>query len=126
MTNDGVLIHYGTPRHSGRYPWGSGQDPEQHSRSLLSYVDTMKRQGLSEAQIAEGLGIKTGQLRAQKTIAKNTKKAADTAQAQRLQAKGMSNVAIGQRMGINESSVRNLLSASAADKKDILTRQQTC
>lgn len=20
-----ILMHYGTPRHSGRYPWGSGK-----------------------------------------------------------------------------------------------------
>jgi hypothetical protein len=25
------LKHYGTPRHSGRYPWGSGEDPEQRN-----------------------------------------------------------------------------------------------
>ena len=24
------LEHYGTPRHSGRYPWGSGENPYQH------------------------------------------------------------------------------------------------
>ena len=23
------LVHYGTPRHSGRYPWGSGKEPYQ-------------------------------------------------------------------------------------------------
>lgn len=27
---DNVIIHYGTPRHSGRYPWGSGDRPRQH------------------------------------------------------------------------------------------------
>lgn len=25
----GYLVHYGTPRHSGRYPWGSGKRPKQ-------------------------------------------------------------------------------------------------
>lgn len=24
-----TIEHYGTPRHSGRYPWGSGEDPYQ-------------------------------------------------------------------------------------------------
>ena len=24
---DDELMHYGTPRHSGRYPWGSGENP---------------------------------------------------------------------------------------------------
>ena len=25
-----ILMHYGTKRHSGRYPWGSGDNPYQH------------------------------------------------------------------------------------------------
>ena len=25
------LCHYGMPRRSGRYPWGSGEEPYQHS-----------------------------------------------------------------------------------------------
>ena len=29
------LTHYGTPRHSGRYPWGSGEDPAQRNKTLL-------------------------------------------------------------------------------------------
>ena len=33
MTDD-ILVHYGTPRHSGRYPWGSGKDPYQSASSL--------------------------------------------------------------------------------------------
>lgn len=26
-----ILMHYGTPRHSGRYPWGSGENPYQRN-----------------------------------------------------------------------------------------------
>lgn len=26
------LIHYGTPRHSGRYPWGSGESNKSPSK----------------------------------------------------------------------------------------------
>lgn len=29
------LMHYGTPRHSGRYPWGSGEKPYQTERKSL-------------------------------------------------------------------------------------------
>lgn len=120
MTDEAVLIHYGTPRHSGRYPWGSGKDPEQHSRSLLSYDEELRKKGVSEADRAKGLELSTTQLRAQKTIAKNITRAADASQAQRLQAKGMSNSAIGRQMGINESSVRALLAPSEKQKKDVL------
>ncbi len=116
------IAHYGTPRHSGRYPWGSGGDPEgQHNRDFLNYVAGLKKQGLTEAEIANGLGLKsTTQLRAAKSIAKNAQKRADILLAQRLKDKGMSNVAIGERMGINESSVRSLLAPGEKDKADVL------
>ena len=29
------LMHYGMPRRSGRYPWGSGKDPYQHCTDFL-------------------------------------------------------------------------------------------
>lgn len=118
---DEYLAHYGTPRHSGRYPWGSGGDDEgQRNRNFLNYVAGLRRQGMSEADVARGLGISTTQLRAAKSIAKNAQKQADIAMAQRLKNKGMSNVAIGERMGINESSVRALLAPGEKDKADVL------
>ena len=27
LDDEKILEHYGTPRHSGRYPWGSGDNP---------------------------------------------------------------------------------------------------
>lgn len=115
------LYHYGTPRHSGRYPWGSGNDPYQSQRDFLGQVAALRGQGLTELQIAKGMGLSsTTELRAQVAIARNAKRAADAAQALRLHDKGMSNVAIGQRMGINESSVRNLLNPAAQDRNAIL------
>lgn len=38
-----ILEHYGTKRHSGRYPWGSGDNPYQHSGDFLSRVEELKR-----------------------------------------------------------------------------------
>ncbi len=29
--SDDMLMHYGVARRSGRYPWGSGDNPYQHS-----------------------------------------------------------------------------------------------
>lgn len=114
------IMHYGTPRHSGRYPWGSGQDPEQHSRSLLGHIDAMKKQGVSDSDIAKGLGMSTTQFRAERSIASNVKRKADSAQALRLHNKGLSNIAIGKQMNIRESSVRGLLNAPLSDNKNIL------
>lgn len=124
IDEDDYLAHYGTPRHSGRYPWGSGDNP-QRSQDFLSYVDNLRDQGLSETEIARGLGITTTKLRAERTIARAAKKQADIAMAQRLQSKGYSNVAIGKRMGINESSVRSLLSEGQKDKANVLEATST-
>jgi DNA-binding CsgD family transcriptional regulator len=113
------LKHYGTPRHSGRYPYGSGDDPQQRDKDFLGYVRALSESGLSEVEIATGLGITTSELRARKSIEKNQVRIQATAQAERLKAKGMSNVAIGKRMGLNESSVRALLDPSLKAKADI-------
>lgn len=110
------LAHYGVKRKSGRYPWGSGKDPHQHSGDLLSTIKDLKAKGLSETEIAKGLGMTTTQLRAQKSIAKNEKRKADVAMVARLKEKGMSNTAIGRRMGINESSVRALLDPTLKER----------
>jgi transcriptional regulator with XRE-family HTH domain len=114
------LKHFGTPRHSGRYPWGSGKDNEQRGKSFLSYVSDLHKQGVSEVDIAKGLGISTTELRSRKTAAKIEQRSSDQAFALRLKEKGYSNVAIGKRMGINESSVRALLNDSLKEKADVL------
>ena len=117
---DEELYHIGVIRRSGRYPWGSGENPFQRGGDFLASVQALKNKGLSESQIAEGLGITTTQLRAAKAIAKNAKKQADISMATRMKESGMSNVAIGEQMGINESSVRALLAPAAQDRADIL------
>lgn len=48
-----ILEHYGTKRHSGRYPWGSGDNPYQHSGDFLSRVETLKKKGMSENEILD-------------------------------------------------------------------------
>src|SRR5690606_5378430 len=122
MTDDvnEFLAHYGMPRRSGRYPWGSGKNPYQNNKNFLAYVADLHKKGMSEVEIARGLGYTVTQLRAAKSIAKHEKRKADEAQALRLKATGMSNVAIGKEMGINESSVRALLDPAMQDRADIL------
>lgn len=123
IDEDTYLKHYGILRRSGRYPWGSGGDDNaQLSRHVdfLGNVERLRSQGLSEAEIARGLGITTTQLRAKKSISVNELKQADIAIAQRLKEHGYSNVAIGERMGLNESSVRALLTPGQKDRADVL------
>jgi DNA-binding CsgD family transcriptional regulator len=114
------LAHYGILRKSGRYPWGSGGTQNSRNRRFLDEVDRLRGEGLSEAEIARGFGITTTQLRAAKSIALTQQRQEKIAQAERLKQKGYSNVAIGQRMGINESSVRALLAPGSRDKTDVL------
>lgn len=127
IKEEDYLAHYGILRRSGRYPWGSGgperlsTNPSKRNKQFLDHVAELRAAGLSEVQIAEGMGVSTTQLRAAKTIAKNEYKQAQIGQAQRLKDKGYSNVAIGQRMGLNESSVRALLAPGEKDKADVLT-----
>ena len=107
------LAHIGTPRESGRYPWGSGENPYQRHKNFLAYVDDMKKSGMKESEIVKALGLKSSsELRAMRTIAVTAKRQADIDMARKLHDKNMSNVAIGKRMGIPESSVRSLLKPS--------------
>ena len=115
------LAHYGILRRSGRYPWGSGGNTEgQDAGGFLGEIAQLRKDGMSEAQIAKGFGITTTQLRALRSIARAEQKQDMIRQAQRMKDKGMSNVAIGERMKLNESSVRALLAPGAAEKADNL------
>lgn len=120
FSEDAYLAHYGILRKSGRYPWGSGGPEYASNKSFLGYVAQLQKEGLTESQIAEGMGISTTQLRASKSIARNEERQASIIQATKLKDKGLSNVAIGERMKIPESTVRTLLEPSAKDKADIL------
>ncbi len=114
------LAHYGILRRSGRYPWGSGGDTVSRSQSFLDHVSTLRKEGLSDTKIAEGFGMTTTELRAANSIARNEIKQANISMAQRLKDRGWSNTAIGERMKLNESSVRALLAPGEKDKVDVL------
>jgi biotin operon repressor len=120
ISEDDYLMHYGILRRSGRYPWGSGGPESASNKGFLDYVAKLQDGGLTEAQIAEGLGINTTQLRAAKSIARNEERQANINMAQRLKDKGLSNTAIGERMKLPESTIRTLLAPGAKDKADIL------
>ena len=109
-----ILMHYGMPRRSGRYPWGSGDNPYQHSGDFLSRVQTLEKQGLSQKEIADTLGLTTTQLRIQKSLAKDERRADLVATAKGLRKKGYSLNEIAKEMGFaNDSSVRSLLNENS-------------
>lgn len=105
-----ILMHYGMPRRSGRYPWGSGDNPYQHSGDFLSRVEELEKSGMSQTEIAKAMGLITTQLRTQKSLAKDERRSLQVATAKGLREKGYSLNEIAERMGFaNDSSVRSLL-----------------
>lgn len=120
-----MLMHYGMPRRSGRYPWGSGDNPYQHSGDFLSRVEELKKQNFTftdengkiykgDTAIAKSMGLSTTQFRTQVSLAKDERRSANVATAKALREKGYSLNEIAKRMGFaNDSSVRSLLNESS-------------
>lgn len=105
-----ILKHYGMPRRSGRYPWGSGDNPYQRSGDFLSRVNELKKSGRSEKEVAEYMGLTTSQLRTQVGLAKDERRSLEVATAKGLREKGYSLNQIAEKMGYkNDSSIRSLL-----------------
>ena len=111
------LYHYGMPRRSGRYPWGSGEHPFQRSGDFLARVNELKSQHMSETDIARGLGMTTTQLRAYKSIAKQEQTTETLAAIRSLKSKGYSTTEIARQLGKNESTIRSMLDAQEKSKK---------
>lgn len=114
------LMHYGIKRRSGRYPYGSGDDPYQHGRDFLGRVEEMRKRGITytdpktgrtytgDTAIAKKLGLSTTQFRVELSYANEERRKLNVATAKRLRDKeGMTPTEIGKQMGVNESTVRS-------------------
>ena len=101
------LLHYGTPRHSGRYPWGSGEDPQRNADFLTEYDHLKNGKGMKETEIAKSLGMTTTQLRSKRTMAKADREVAIAQAVKTGLDRGDKVTDIAKRTGISESSVRN-------------------
>ena len=124
-TSDSVLEHYGTKRHSGRYPWGSGDNPYQHSGDFLSRVEELKKKGLSEKDILESINdslpdeYKMGltEFRIAKQKAGHDRKSLEYDQIRRLKEKeGLGWTEIANKLGMSESSVRSKYNNGIGEK----------
>ena len=123
-----ILEHYGTKRHSGRYPWGSGDSPYQHSGDFLSCVEKFKAKGMSEGEILEAINdtlppeYKLGatEFRVAKTKAGHDRKASQWEDIQKLKKENpdMGWTEIGQKLGMPESTVRSMYQNGVGTKKD--------
>lgn len=117
---DEELMHYGMPRRSGRYPWGSGKEPYQHSGDWLSRVETLKKKGLDQKEIIKQMNaynkdhnydiLSTSELRTLNAIASNQRSMDNIRTAHRLAEKeGLSVSEIAEKMGQPWSTVKGWL-----------------
>lgn len=112
------LYHYGTKRHSGRYPWGSGEVPYQHESWFLDQMNELRSQGLSDTDIAKTMGMSTSEFRNRRTIENERKKAAEASYALKLKDQGYSNVEIGRKIGVSEGTIRNYLKPTIRERSN--------
>ena len=128
MNDEEYLEHYGMPRRSGRYPWGSGEEPFQSSRDFLGRVEQMRKKGFTytdpetgkkytgDNAIAKSLGYSSTDFRTVYAIAKDERRGYDVARAQSLKKRGMNNTQIGRELGVNESTVRSYLNPNSESR----------
>ena len=120
------LAHYGTPRHSGRYPWGSGDDPGQRTGDFLSRVEALKKKGWTATpeNIEAVFKMKTGQYREEVGKCNTERRMANIKAAQSISGDlGLNELtgkpkytAIGAKLGVSESTVRGWLEPKAEAK----------
>ena len=115
-----MLMHYGMPRRSGRYPYGSGDNPYQHGEDFLGRVETLRKENFTftdekgktytgDTAIAKSMGLSTTQFRTELGLAKSERRMLSVATAKSLREDGLNNTEIGRKMGLPESTVRSLL-----------------
>ena len=114
------ILHYGTPRHSGRYPWGSGENPFQHDKSgFYKEYKTLKDKKMTESSIQKYFDDKyfggegkfnSSILRAYITIGREQEEKENITRALYLRNdKQMSVKAISSQMGVPERTVYSWL-----------------
>lgn len=119
LVEEDILMHYGVKRRSGRYPWGSGDNPYQHGGDFLARVEELQRLGKTEKQIADELNLSTTDLRMQVRVAKHERRALQADRARSLREDGKTLDEIASILGYaNDSSVRALLNENTAANKN--------
>lgn len=117
--DESYLMHYGIKRRSGRYPYGSGEDPYQRdNRDFLGRVEELKKTGWTETpeNIKKEFGLTTSQYRTEKALAKDERRMLNVARAKSLQQDGKGYSEIGREMGVNESTVRSWLDSKSESR----------
>lgn len=112
-----ALAHYGMPRRSGRYPWGSGKIPYQRGDvDFLGRLDQLYKEhpGASEKEICDLLGMTINEKRDREAISRIYRRNDKIAQLRHcIEKEGLSVNAAAKKMGISESTARSLLNKEA-------------
>lgn len=123
------MMHYGTKFHSGRYPWGSGKEPYQHGIDFLGRYESLRKQGMSDVDIAKELGMlndkgepSTGILRLEKKYCLDRRRIYQMQTARSLSEDRLGASEIGRIMGLPESTVRGLLDPGAVGRAELAAR----
>lgn len=123
------LTHYGMPRRSGRYPWGSGKDPYQSEEDFLGRVERLRKENFTwededgkkysgDLAIAKSMGLSSTQFRTEIGLAREDRRNQMFYKMRSLKADnpGISRSEIARRMGVNESYLRSLETARDAGR----------
>lgn len=124
--DEDAIAHYGTKRHSGRYPWGSGDEPYQHGIDFLGRYEALKKQGMSDKDIARELNMlnekgepSTGILRLEKKYANDMRRIHQMEAVRSLKEDGLGPTEIGRKLGLSESTVRSLMDPAAQARANL-------
>lgn len=133
VNEDIDIVHYGMPRRSGRYPWGSGENPYQHSRDFISRYEELTKSGMKQKDIAKALDCKndkgevsTSVLRARIAIAKAQRYSYDYESAKSMREDGKTYQEIADRLGYpGESSIRSMLNSDPEKRSKSFATAET-
>lgn len=105
-----IVEHIGVERRSGRYKYGSGENPYQRpyiKHPFLVELKELRGKGLSEKEIAEHFGVSTNKLRNEIAIHNRADKTALMGTVHSRLGRGMTIAEVSKELGISETSVRN-------------------
>lgn len=112
------LMHWGVKRRSGRYPWGSGKNPYQRTADFISRYEEFTKAGKTQKEIADEMGVSTGDLRTMLSYAKHQRRNLEADRARSLRDDGLTLMQIAEKMGYaNDSSIRALLDENKKERR---------
>lgn len=121
--DEDFLQHEGVLERSGRYPWGSGENPFQRLGGLYGEYKKAKAKGCSDKEIADmfknedGTSWTVGELRARNEYYVALRFNKNVAEARAMADKGKSNTDIAKSLGVSVGTVKNYLEASDKPRK---------